>query len=260
MTGPEQAGASRRRAATRGVVPLRLQPAPLVGQIPKDHAAALAWLEKASLPVIELDSAAHRPEGPRRSLRPASMASRRRPPPYGASGPSFYNALGYAVELGLLDANPIDRVQWKAPEVAQAVRPPGRRQTRLRSRRCSTPCVRSSAIGRTAPGRVLRLPVLHRHPALRSGRSSSRRLPATRAVYRLRRGAARRAGAARAGPGLPATRRSSTSGGASRSQETDPRAGSHWTDDGRPQRATWSQTPGTEGNPGRYRSRPSSSR
>jgi hypothetical protein len=30
----------------------------------------------------------------------------------------FYNALGYAVELGLLDANPIDRVQWKAPEVA----------------------------------------------------------------------------------------------------------------------------------------------
>jgi hypothetical protein len=33
----------------------------------------------------------------------------------------FYNALGYAVELGLLDSNPIDRIQWKAPEVAQAV-------------------------------------------------------------------------------------------------------------------------------------------
>jgi integrase len=33
----------------------------------------------------------------------------------------FYNALGYAVELGLLASNPVDRVQWTAPEVAQVV-------------------------------------------------------------------------------------------------------------------------------------------
>jgi integrase len=33
----------------------------------------------------------------------------------------IYNALGYAVELELLPANPIDRVQWKAPEVADTV-------------------------------------------------------------------------------------------------------------------------------------------
>jgi integrase len=33
----------------------------------------------------------------------------------------FYNALGYAVELGLLPSNPVDRVQWKAPEVAATV-------------------------------------------------------------------------------------------------------------------------------------------
>ncbi|GIJ44508.1 site-specific integrase [Virgisporangium aliadipatigenens] len=32
-----------------------------------------------------------------------------------------YNALGYAVELEILPANPIDRVQWKAPEVASTV-------------------------------------------------------------------------------------------------------------------------------------------
>jgi integrase len=32
-----------------------------------------------------------------------------------------YNALGFAVELDLLPANPIDRVQWKAPEVAVTV-------------------------------------------------------------------------------------------------------------------------------------------
>ncbi len=33
----------------------------------------------------------------------------------------FYNALRYAVELDLLPANPIDKIQWTAPPVAQAV-------------------------------------------------------------------------------------------------------------------------------------------
>jgi len=33
----------------------------------------------------------------------------------------LYNALGYAIEQGLLAANPVDRLQWKAPEVAEAV-------------------------------------------------------------------------------------------------------------------------------------------
>jgi integrase len=33
----------------------------------------------------------------------------------------FYNAVGYAVDQGLLGSNPIDRLQWTAPEVAQAV-------------------------------------------------------------------------------------------------------------------------------------------
>jgi hypothetical protein len=30
----------------------------------------------------------------------------------------FHNAVRYAVELRLLDANPVDRIQWKAPAVA----------------------------------------------------------------------------------------------------------------------------------------------
>ena len=30
----------------------------------------------------------------------------------------FYNALGYAVELGRLGSNPVDRIQWTAPAVA----------------------------------------------------------------------------------------------------------------------------------------------
>ncbi len=33
----------------------------------------------------------------------------------------FHNAVSYAVELRLLDANPVDRIQWKAPAVAQTV-------------------------------------------------------------------------------------------------------------------------------------------
>jgi hypothetical protein len=35
----------------------------------------------------------------------------------------FHNALGYAVELGLLPANPADTVQWNAPKAAVAVSP-----------------------------------------------------------------------------------------------------------------------------------------
>jgi hypothetical protein len=33
----------------------------------------------------------------------------------------FHNAVRYAVELRLLDANPVDRIQSKAPAVAQTV-------------------------------------------------------------------------------------------------------------------------------------------
>jgi integrase len=35
----------------------------------------------------------------------------------------FCNALGYAVELGLLPANPVGTVQWRAPQAAAAVSP-----------------------------------------------------------------------------------------------------------------------------------------
>jgi hypothetical protein len=32
----------------------------------------------------------------------------------------FYNALGYAVELGRLGSNPVDRIQWAAPPSPRA--------------------------------------------------------------------------------------------------------------------------------------------
>jgi integrase len=86
----------------------------------EDQVDALVWLERASLPVVELDS----PETVRRVLdalcvrldgKPAAASTVQR------KRAIFYNALGYAVELGLLASNPVDRVQWKAPEVAQAI-------------------------------------------------------------------------------------------------------------------------------------------
>jgi integrase len=87
---------------------------------PREYAAALEWLDQASLPVVELDS----PALVRRTLdalcmrldgKPAAATTVQR------KRAVLYNALGYAVELGLLDSNPIDRVQWTAPEVAPAI-------------------------------------------------------------------------------------------------------------------------------------------
>ncbi|MFC7483425.1 hypothetical protein ACFQX7_30205 [Luedemannella flava] len=88
--------------------------------VPVEHVDALAWIERASLPVAELDNLAQ----VRRVLdafcvkldgKPAAASTVLR------KRATFTNTLGYAVELGLLDSNPVDRVQWKAPEVAQAV-------------------------------------------------------------------------------------------------------------------------------------------
>ncbi|BCJ64603.1 tyrosine-type recombinase/integrase [Polymorphospora rubra] len=84
------------------------------------QAEALTWLEQASLPVVELEDVAKvrrvldglcvRLDG---KAAAASTIRRKRA--------IFYNAIGYAVELGYLDANPIDRIQWTAPEVATAI-------------------------------------------------------------------------------------------------------------------------------------------
>lgn len=89
-------------------------------QASPEHGAALAWVERASLPVVELDSL----PTVRNVLdslcvkldgKPAAATTVQR------KRAVFYNALGYAVECGLLDFNPIDRVQWTAPEIAQAI-------------------------------------------------------------------------------------------------------------------------------------------
>jgi integrase len=89
-------------------------------QWPEEHESALAWLDKHSLPVAELDSLDH----VRRVLdqlalrldgKPAAATTLRR------RRSVLYNALRYAIELGLLASNPLDRIQWTAPATAQAV-------------------------------------------------------------------------------------------------------------------------------------------
>ena len=84
--------------------------------------SALAWLERASLPVSHLsdprviraalDGLCTRLDG---SPAAANTITRKRA--------VFHGALGYAVELGLLPANPISLVRWRAPRAAVAVSP-----------------------------------------------------------------------------------------------------------------------------------------
>jgi hypothetical protein len=83
---------------------------------------ALAWAEQASLPVARLadpavlrtalDALTIRLDGHRAA---ANTIARKRA--------VLHGALGYAVETGLLDANPADRVAWRPPKASSAVNP-----------------------------------------------------------------------------------------------------------------------------------------
>ena len=87
---------------------------------PPEIAAALDWAERASLPVADLEDTA--------TVRLALAACARNLTGKPAAGSTqrrkrsvFYNALGYAVEQGHLASNPVDRIQWTTPAVAQSV-------------------------------------------------------------------------------------------------------------------------------------------
>lgn len=90
--------------------------------VPQEYREALRWIEERSVSLVELvngehelvrvglNACARKLDG---SPAAATTCNRKRA--------VFYNALGYAIERGLLDYNPIDRVQWKSPEVAEEV-------------------------------------------------------------------------------------------------------------------------------------------
>lgn len=88
--------------------------------VPADIEAALAWIADASVPITSLSEPA--------VIRKALDACTRTLDGKAAAATTarrkrtvLYNALGYAIEQGHLEANPIDRVQWKAQEVAGTV-------------------------------------------------------------------------------------------------------------------------------------------
>ncbi|WP_194906291.1 tyrosine-type recombinase/integrase [Catenulispora rubra] len=86
----------------------------------REVADALEWIARASLPLKDLadavvvrkalDALSLKMDG---SLAAAKSVTRKRA--------VFYNALGYAVELKRLAANPIDQVSWKAPKSTELV-------------------------------------------------------------------------------------------------------------------------------------------
>lgn len=81
---------------------------------------ALHWIERNSLSIVKLiesdtvraalNACARKLDG---TPAAATTTSRKRA--------VFYNALGYAVERDLLEYNPIDKVQWRAPAIAERV-------------------------------------------------------------------------------------------------------------------------------------------
>jgi integrase len=117
----KEPGAPEPRVLRQALFAWAFNPATRDITLPPPHiAAALDWAERASLPVTDLEDTAT----VRLALgacaktlagKPAAGSTQRR------KRSVFYNALGYAVELGLLGSNPVDRIQWTAPAVAQSV-------------------------------------------------------------------------------------------------------------------------------------------
>jgi site-specific recombinase XerD len=94
----------------------------LRAEAPADVAAVISWLSRNTRPVSDLGRSAEarallemavtRLDGSRVA---ATSARRHRA--------VLFNALQYAVELGLLDTNPVKDLRWTAPRASQAIDP-----------------------------------------------------------------------------------------------------------------------------------------
>lgn len=149
---------------------------------PPDVAAALRWLEKASLPVSEvgkpiyaravLDAISVRQDG---AASGATTIARKRS--------VFANVLGYAIELEELTANPLERLSWKPPKVSEVVdrrggqSPPGT-STAGRRYLCRPATPRAARPWSAADGAV-RLHVLRRPAAGRGCGAAAAGLPSS---------------------------------------------------------------------------------
>jgi integrase len=116
----KEPGAPEPKVVRRALFAWAFNPATRDTSPPPEIAAALDWAERASLLVGELEDTA--------TVRLALAACARTLTGKAAAGSTqrrkrsvFYNALGYAVDQGHLPANPVDRIQWTTPAVAQSV-------------------------------------------------------------------------------------------------------------------------------------------
>src|SRR5260370_2740226 len=115
---PQAAG----QGAARRPVRVRLQPQQR-SRIPDPLTiSALAWLTRTSLPVGQLSD----PQVIRAALD--GLCTRLDGTPAAANTISrkravLHGALGYAVELGLLPANPVQNIRWHPPRAAAALTP-----------------------------------------------------------------------------------------------------------------------------------------
>jgi integrase len=119
LTGTKR-GAPEPKVLRTALFAWAFNPATRDQEPPKEITAALEWAARASLPLSSLED----PATVRLALgacartldgKPAAGSTQRR------KRSVLYNALGYAVELGHLPSNPIDRIQWTTPAVAQTV-------------------------------------------------------------------------------------------------------------------------------------------
>jgi len=94
------------------------------GKLGGDQAAALAWARSHSLKVTALDEPDRRSILIRRALDALALTLDGQPAAattIARKRAVFYGVLNYAVELDILPANPIGKVTWKAPEVAEEI-------------------------------------------------------------------------------------------------------------------------------------------
>lgn len=198
-------------------------------ELPERYASALAWLEGASLPVVDLDS----PALVRRVLdglcvrldgKPAAAATVQR------KRATFYNALGYAVELGLLPSNPIDHVQWTAPEVAQAID----RRVVANPVQVASLLEAVRSLGKRADRVVAFFGCIY-YAGMRPSEAADLRRDDCVLSGRCRDCGADFANALAVGPSPTCVHEKiDYQWGKVTLAETSPRAGSHWTDDGQP--------------------------
>ena len=115
-----QKGAPEAKVLRQALFSWAFNPATRDTAPPEHIEAALDWAARASLPVTALDDSTVTRKaltacGKTLTGKAAAATTQRR------KRSVLYNALGYAVELGHLPSNPVDRIQWTAPEVAQSV-------------------------------------------------------------------------------------------------------------------------------------------